>query len=104
MAGHILYDIPNATTAGLAEVDGVRARWDEVNAEVQRACWDAIEWGDAVTSYRYTSDAAGKISVAAVFGEGGEVEADLLVASDGRYSAVRKHMEGGRCHPPRVGE
>lgn len=105
MTGRQLYEIPDAKSAGLADANGVRARWDEVNAEVQKACWDAIEWGDAVTSYRYVSDASGHVSVAAVFGDSAQsdVEADLLVAADGRYSSVRRHMEGGELPPARFG-
>lgn len=105
MTGHVLYDIPDAVAAGLADCNGVRARWDEVNAEVQRACWDAIEWGDAVTGYRYVTDDDGRMSVAAEFGDGSrsDVEADLLVATDGRYSAVRRFLEGGELPPPRFG-
>ena len=105
MTGRVLYDIPNAVRSGLADCNGVRARWDEVNGEVQRACWDAIEWGDAVTSYKYTTDDDGRLTVAAVFGDGSRdaFQADLLVGTDGRYSAVRKFMEGDELPPARFG-
>ena len=104
MTGKVLYDIPDAMEADLADRRGVRARWDEVNAEVQRACWSAIEWGGAIGSYRYEESPHGAV-VAAAFGanaEGSdEVEADLLVGADGRYSAVRRIVEGGELPAPR---
>ena len=103
MTGRSLYEIPSATAAGLADGDGVRARWDEVNAVVQQACWEHIEWGDAVQRYEYTSSGnGGNVSVKAILGAR-DIECDLLIGSDGRYSAVREHMEGGELPPPRFG-
>ena len=57
MTGRVMYDIPDAVEAGLADRRGVRARWDEVNAEVQKACWSSIEWGGAIGSYQYRDSA-----------------------------------------------
>ena len=60
--------------------------------------------GGQVDSYRYEGE---RLVVAVVEGEGEaaarrEVEADLLVAADGRFSHVRAQVEGGQLPPPRV--
>ena len=99
MTGRVLYDIPDAVEAGLADRRGVRARWDEVNAEVQKACWSSIEWGGAIGSYQYRDSA--ERGGAVVSTDNGDDEFDLLVGADGRYSAVRRHMEGGELPPTR---
>ena len=115
MTGRVMYDIPDAVEAGLADRRGVRARWDEVNAEVQKACWSSIEWGGAIGSYQYRDSAArgGAVVSARIDGaaasddDANDDEFDLLVGADGRYSAVRRQMEGGelpaaRFSPPAI--
>ena len=103
MAGRELYNIEDAKVDGLASHDGVMARWDEVNAVVQRACWDRIKWDQSCTSYRYALRADRATVIEAIHSDGTVAEADLLVGCDGRYSAVRKHMEGGDLPRPRIG-
>ena len=103
MAGRILYDLENVQAEGLADLNGVMARWDEVNAVCQRAAWSRISWGHKCTGYDYVTRGADAGVCARLSGEGDTVEADLLVGADGRYSAVREHMEGGKLPEPRFG-
>ena len=83
------------------------ARWDMVYNVVREAARDVMHWGDAVRSYRYgdggTGGARSSIVEATLAGSAAAVGADLLVACDGRYSAVRQHMEGGALPPPEFG-
>ena len=55
MAGRILYDLENVQAEGLADLNGVMARWDEVNAVCQRAAWSRISWGHKCTGYDYVT-------------------------------------------------
>ena len=114
MTGKVHYNIPDSTAAGLADGPGMMARWDMVYNVVRDAARESMHWGDAVDSYRYTTTDDGHhhpgggaeeapAVEASLASSGQSVGADLLVACDGRYSAVRQHMEGGSLAPPQFG-
>lgn len=97
MTGEELYVIPDAQVAGLADGAGLRCRWDDV----QRACrvdaenLNLLRWGTKVVGYRVTSEGLAVHLEDVATGRTWEEEHDLLVATDGRYSAVRTQLEGG---------
>jgi 2-polyprenyl-6-methoxyphenol hydroxylase-like FAD-dependent oxidoreductase len=107
MTGKVHYS-EDVVASGLADCAGLRARWDHFVAAIRAAaeedegglgiCYDA-----AVDSYRYDGD---KVVVSVLNGDGqiDESEVDLLIACDGRFSAIRAQVEGGTLPDPDVGD
>ena len=106
MTGSVLYDMPDITQGdeALALHPGVRARWDKAQQAVHDCCPDStICWGvgvDSVVPVEAAATESGRASLrvqcsGAALAGGGALEADLVVAGDGRYSALRAASEGG---------
>ena len=83
MAGRILYDLENVQAEGLADLNGVMARWDEVNAVCQRAAMEAASRGGTSARKDTTTSRAKcrRRGVRQAQWRGDTVEADLLVGA-----------------------
>lgn len=99
MAGRVLYDLGDVVASGEASWPAMVARWDLIHQATR--CDELVEYGNAVESVRETP---GGVSV--LLTNGDEVEADLVVAADGRYSKLREQLAPAEAYygPPYVAD
>ncbi|GHP08837.1 hypothetical protein PPROV_000757400 [Pycnococcus provasolii] len=107
MTGNVMYDIHDAVCDGLADGVGLRTRWDDVQRTIRQfAPQDAIEWDADVVGYEYKGEGSSRHMLVNVLHKATNVEetveADILIATDGRYSRVRAQVEGGELPAPHV--
>lgn len=84
---------------GLADTTGCRVRWDDANTLIRQFAGDCIRWETTVESHVVGDD--NKITLTLGHADGSattEMDFDLLVAGEGRYSTVRSQVNGG--NPP----
>jgi len=97
VTGRKLYEV-DIEAEGLANTTGCRVRWDDANTLIRSMAGNCIRWETAVENYQV--DADGRLTLSLVRAADGtrviESGFDLLVASDGRYSAVRNAVNGGK--------
>jgi 2-polyprenyl-6-methoxyphenol hydroxylase-like FAD-dependent oxidoreductase len=94
VAGRQLYE-QDIVEEGLADTTGCRVRWDDANTLIRREAGDCIKFEHAVEDQLVCAD--GTVSLTLRLPNGStstETGFDLLVAGDGRYSAVRSRAEG----------
>jgi salicylate hydroxylase len=91
--GTVLFDLP---LVNVAEGPGWRIRWSELYRVLREAAGDSVSYGCEITGIGRDPTDPRKTSIA--WSEGGKTQRlgdiDLLIAGDGRYSAVRRAISG----------
>ncbi len=91
--GTVLFDLP---LVNVAEGPGWRIRWSELYRVLREAAGDSVSYGCEITEIGRDPADPRKTSIA--WSEGGKTQRlgdiDLLIAGDGRYSAVRRAISG----------
>ena len=78
----------------LADVLGLRVRWDDANRLIREAAGECIQWESKIVDHTVEG---GKVSVTVERAGGGQEVVggfDLLVAGEGRYSPTRTRVAG----------
>ena len=110
MGGDVLYHLEDVVAAGLAQHPCVVARWDRVHAATRTCERRGVEYGAAIERVDVTE--SGSLALTVARGGGGAAaaasveEADIVVACDGRYSALRAQLAPAvpRYGPPYVAD
>jgi salicylate hydroxylase len=91
--GTVLFDLP---LVNVADGPGWRIRWSELYRVLREAAGDSVFYGCEITEIGRDPADPRKTSIA--WSEGGKTQRlgdiDLLIAGDGRYSAVRRAISG----------
>ena len=91
--GTVLFDLP---LANVADGPGWRIRWSELYRVLREAAGDSVSYGCEITEIG--RDAADPRKTSIAWTQDGKTHRldgiDLLIAADGRYSAVRRAISG----------
>jgi salicylate hydroxylase len=91
--GTVLFDLP---LVKVADGPGWRIRWSELYHVLREAAGDSVSYGCEITEIG--RDPADPRKTTMAWSEGGKTQRldgiDLLIAGDGRYSAVRRAISG----------
>lgn len=92
-------ELMNLTLTEVADNDGIRIRWADLYQQLRSHAREQIHFNTQVTDMAYASDAGDSpLRVAWSATDGStrheDHEVDLLIAGDGRYSAVRETFLG----------
>ena len=105
MAGNVLYHLPNVVESNDASTASLVARWDLIHAATR--CDELIDYSSEVVSVeRHESKLAVKIKRTLEEKEEWIRDVDLLIAADGRFSAVRQQLVPSNVYygPPFVAD